>query len=291
MYKLAPALAAGATVVLKPSEVTPLSVLYLATLFKRAGFPPGVVNIVNGLGSSTGAAIASHPRIDKISFTGSTATGSHVMKLASVNLKNITLETGGKSPALVFDDADLAVAAEWGRFGIMVNAGQACSATSRILVQENVYDRFVELFKEATLKVTKVGGPWKDDISQGPQVSQAQFDRILSYIESGKREGATVSLGGKAFRPPHGKGFFIEPTVFTKVTDDMAIYREEIFGPVVVICSFKTEAEAISRANDTTYGLGAAIFTENGARGHRVARKIQAGSEYPFCTVPCHDDE
>ncbi|KAK5336068.1 mitochondrial aldehyde dehydrogenase, partial [Exophiala xenobiotica] len=143
---------------------------------------------------------------------------------------------------------------------------------------ENVYDRFVELFKEATLKVTKVGDPWKDDISQGPQVSQAQFDLILSYIESGKREGATVSLGGKAIKSQQGKGFFIEPTVFTQVTDNMAIYREEIFGPVVVICSFKTEAEAISRANDTTYGLGAAVFTENGARGHRVARKIQAGS-------------
>jgi aldehyde dehydrogenase (NAD+) len=276
-WKLGPALACGNTVVIKASEQTPLSILYLATLIKEAGFPPGVVNILNGYGQDAGAAIASHPDIDKIAFTGSTATGRQVMKLASVNMKNITLETGGKSPLIVFDDANLEQAANWAHSGVMDNMGQVCSATSRILVQDAVYDKFVELFKEKVRSISKIGDPFKDDTYQGPQVSQAQYERVLGYIEAGRKEGATLTAGGAPYKDVNGKGFFIEPTIFTNVKDNMTIYREEVFGPFVVISSFKTEEEAIDRANDTTYGLGSAVFTQNITRGHRVARRIESG--------------
>jgi aldehyde dehydrogenase (NAD+) len=236
------------------------------------------VNILNGYGKDAGAAIASHLDIDKIAFTGSTATGKIIMKMAAVNMKNITLETGGKSPLLVFDDADLDQAAKWAHLGIMSNMGQICTATSRVLVQEGVYDKFVELFKENVKSTSKVGDPFSDDTFQGPQVTKAQYDKVLSYIEAGKSEGATLVTGGTPYKDVKGgKGFFIAPTVFTGVKDDMRIYREEIFGPFVVISSFKDEEEAVSRANDTTYGLGSAVFTQNIERGHRVARNIEAG--------------
>ncbi|KIW07282.1 uncharacterized protein PV09_02136 [Verruconis gallopava] len=277
-WKLGPALACGNTVVIKAAEQTPLSILYLANLIKEAGFPPGVVNILNGYGRVAGAAIASHMGIDKIAFTGSTATGKEIMKLASVNMKNITLETGGKSPLLVFDDADLDQAVKWGHIGIMSNMGQICTATSRILVQEGIYDKFVEAFKERVKSTSKVGNPFEDDTFQGPQVTKAQYERVLSYIESGKSEGATLALGGEAYKNVgNGKGFYIAPTVFTNVKDDMKIFREEVFGPFVVISSFKDEEEALARANNTTYGLGSAVFTKDIARAHRVARKIEAG--------------
>ncbi|KIM92604.1 hypothetical protein OIDMADRAFT_62410 [Oidiodendron maius Zn] len=276
-WKLGPALACGNTVVLKPAEQTPLSALFLASLIKEAGFPPGTVNILNGFGRTTGSAIASHPYIDKVAFTGSTETGRHIMKLAASNLKNITLETGGKSPLLVFDDAQLEAAVAWAHTGIMFNQGQVCTATSRILVQEGVYDRFVEAFKAQVVKVSTVGDPFSDATFQGPQVSKAQHERILSYIESGKSEGATLSLGGERHNGANGKGYFITPAVFTNVKDNMKIYREEVFGPLVVISSFKTEDEAVTRANDSLYGLGSAIFTRDIKRAHRVARNIEAG--------------
>lgn len=276
-WKLGPALACGNTVVLKAAEQTPLSILYLAKLVKQAGFPPGVVNILNGHGKEAGAAIASHPDIDKIAFTGSTATGRQIMKMAAVNLKNITLETGGKSPLIVFDDADIEQAAKWAHIGIMYNQGQVCTATSRLLVHETVYDEFVSKFKEVVASTNKVGDPFSVDTFQGPQVTKAQYDRVLAYIESGKSEGATLSAGGVPHKNLGGKGFFIEPTIFTDVKDHMKIYREEVFGPFVVICSFKTEEEAITMANDTTYGLGSAVFTQNIERGHRVASEIEAG--------------
>ncbi|KAF1816868.1 retinal dehydrogenase 2 [Eremomyces bilateralis CBS 781.70] len=277
-WKLGPALCCGNTVVLKAAEQTPLSILYFANLVKEAGFPPGVVNILNGHGRVAGHAIASHLGIDKIAFTGSTATGREIMKTAAINLKNITLETGGKSPLLVFDDADLDQAVKWAHIGIMSNMGQICTATSRVLVQEGVYEKFVETFKAQVKTTSKVGDPFADDTFQGPQVTRAQYDRILSYIETGKSEGATLVAGGTAHKNVGaGKGFFIEPTVFTNVTDDMKIYRDEIFGPFVVISSFKTEEEALERANDTTYGLGSAVFTRDITRGHRVARRIEAG--------------
>lgn len=258
-WKLGMALACGNTVVLKPAEQTPLSALYLATLVVEAGFPPGVVNILNGFGRVTGAAIASHLDIDKIAFTGSTATGREIMKLASINLKNISLETGGKSPLLVFEDADLTEAVSWAHRGIMFNSGQVCTASSRVLVHEAVYDKFVEMFKEQVKKVSKIGDPFEDSTFQGPQVTKAQFDRVMGYIESGKTEGATLTMGGEAYKDVNGKGFFIQPTVFTNVTDEMRIYQEEVFGPFVVISSFKTEEEAIRRANNTVYGLGSSV--------------------------------
>jgi aldehyde dehydrogenase (NAD(P)+) len=277
-WKLGPALACGNTVVLKPAEQTPLSILYFATLIKEAGFPAGVVNILNGYGRDAGAAIASHMDIDKIAFTGSTATGRQIMKMAAVNMKNITLETGGKSPLLVFEDADLEQAAKWAHIGIMSNMGQICTATSRILVQDSIYDKFVAQFKEVVASTSKIGDPFADDTFQGPQVTKAQYDRVLSYIEAGKKEGATLAAGGVPHKNVgNGKGFFIEPTIFTNVTDSMKIYREEVFGPFVVISSFKTEDEAVAKANDTTYGLGAAVFTQNLERAHRVASEIEAG--------------
>lgn len=277
-WKLGPALACGNTVVIKAAEQTPLSILYFAQLVKEAGFPPGVLNVLNGLGKVAGAAIASHEGIDKIAFTGSTVTGKQVMKAASVNIKNITLETGGKSPLLVFQDADLDQAAKWAHIGIMSNMGQICTATSRVLVQEGVYDEFVKLFKEAIKSTSTIGDPFSDETFQGPQVTKAQYEKVLGYIESGKSEGANLEAGGV----PHknvggGKGFFIEPTVFTGVKGHMKIYREEIFGPFVVIASFKTEEEALKMANDTTYGLGSAVFTRDIERAHRVAGKIEAG--------------
>ncbi|KAJ4384327.1 mitochondrial aldehyde dehydrogenase [Didymella sp. IMI 355093] len=276
-WKLGPALCTGNTVVLKAAEQTPLSILYLGTLVKEAGFPPGVVNIINGLGRTAGAALAKHPDVAKIAFTGSTATGKEIMKMAAGTMKNITLETGGKSPLLVFDDADLDQAVKWSHVGIMYNQGQVCTATSRILVQDGIYDKFVSAFKEYVAKTSVVGDPFKDDTFQGPQVTQAQYERVLSYIEAGKSEGATLVSGGKAYKDVGGKGFFIEPTIFSDVKDNHKIYREEVFGPFVAISSFKTEEEAVERANDTTYGLGAALFTENITKAHRVARNIEAG--------------
>ena len=277
-WKLGPALACGNTVVLKPAEQTPLSILYFANLIKEAGFPPGVVNIVNGHGRVAGTAITQHPNIDKIAFTGSTATGREIMKMASINLKNITLETGGKSPLLVFSDADLDQAVKWAHIGIMSNMGQICTATSRILVQEDIYDAFISAFTAHVAATSKVGDPFQDSTFQGPQVTKAQYERVLAYIEAGKAEGATLAAGGEAHKNVgDGKGFFVQPTVFTDVKDHMRIFREEVFGPFVVISKFVTEEEAIDRANDTTYGLGSAVFTQDIARGHRVARKIEAG--------------
>jgi aldehyde dehydrogenase (NAD(P)+) len=276
-WKLGPALCTGNTIVMKAAEQTPLSILYLANLIKEAGFPPGVINILNGEGRKAGAAIASHLDVDKIAFTGSTATGREIMKMAAVNLKNITLETGGKSPLIIFDDADLDQAVKWAHIGIMYNQGQVCSATSRIFVQEGIYEKFVSAFKTYVAETSKVGDPFADETFQGPQVTKAQYERVLSYIESGKSEGATLVSGGEAFKDVGGKGFFIAPTIFSDVKDTMKIFKEEVFGPFVVVSSFKEEEEAINRANDTTYGLGSAVFTQNITKAHRVARKIEAG--------------
>ncbi|KAK3674885.1 mitochondrial aldehyde dehydrogenase [Recurvomyces mirabilis] len=277
-WKLGPALACGNTVVIKAAEQTPLSILVFANLIKEAGFPPGVVNVINGHGRVAGAAMAQHMDIDKVAFTGSTATGKEIMKMASVNMKNITLETGGKSPLIVFDDADLEQAVRWSHVGIMSNMGQICTATSRILVQETIYDKFVEAFKKQVSEVSKVGDPFSDETFQGPQVTKAQYDRVLSYIEAGKQDGATLALGGEAYKNVgDGKGFFVTPTVFTHVKSSMRVFREEVFGPFVVVVSFKDEAEALKQANDTTYGLGSAIFTKDIVKAHRVARKIEAG--------------
>ncbi|KAH7347577.1 aldehyde dehydrogenase domain-containing protein [Plectosphaerella cucumerina] len=273
-WKVAPALACGNTIVLKPAEQTPLSALYFGNLLIEAGLPKGVVNIIPGLGRVAGGALAGHMDVDKIAFTGSTATGRAVMKAASANLKNITLECGGKSPSIVFEDADLDQAAKWCHVGIMGNMGQVCTSTSRIYVHESVYDSFLEKFVAVTKENAKVGDPFGKDTYQGPQVSRVQYDKILEYIDQGNSSGARLLHGGAKVTD---KGYFIEPTVFADTTEDMSIVKEEIFGPVVAISRFSTEAEVIKKANDTSYGLAAALFTEKVRRAHKVARKLQAG--------------
>ncbi|KAL2670242.1 hypothetical protein Neosp_014709 [[Neocosmospora] mangrovei] len=273
-WKVAPALACGNTIVLKPAEQAPLSALYFGKLVVEAGFPAGVVNIVPGLGSVAGKALAEHMDIDKIAFTGSTITGRAIMRSAASNLKNITLECGGKNPSIVFDDADLDNAVKWCHMGIMDNQGQTCISTSRIYVQEEVYDRFIEKFTEATRKHHVLGDPFDAETWQGPQISKVQYEKVLSYIEEGKKSGARLVYGGVA----HGqKGYFIEPTVFADTTEDMKIVQEEIFGPVVAISKFKTLEEVLTKANDSCYGLSAAVFTENITKGHKMARRLQAG--------------
>ncbi|KFG85362.1 retinal dehydrogenase 2 [Metarhizium anisopliae] len=279
-WKLGPALATGNTIVMKPAEQTPLSILYLADLARRAGFPPGVLNIVNGFGRDAGSALAAHPGINKIAFTGSTATGREIMKTASIGMKNITLETGGKSPLLVFSDADIDQAAKWAYVGIMSNQGQVCTATSRLLVQESVVDAFVAAFLDVVKTSVVIGDPFAEQTTHGPQVSQAQYDKILSYIDSAKAQGARLEAGGRSAQKTAGtggSGYFIEPTVFSRVTPDMSVFREEVFGPLVTITPFADEADAVALANDSIYGLAAAVFSQNIERAHRVAAALEAG--------------
>lgn len=273
-WKVAPALACGNTVVLKPAEQTPLSAIYFGNLVIEAGLPPGVVNIIPGLGSVAGKALAGHMGVDKIAFTGSTATGRAIMKAAANNLKNITLECGGKSPSIVFEDADLEQAVKWCHIGIMDNMGQVCTSTSRIYVHENIYEDFLKRFVEVTKENQKIGDPFGKDTWQGPQVSRTQYEKILSYIDQGKSSGARLLHGGAK---TGSKGYYLEPTVFADTTEDMAIVRDEIFGPVVAIAKFRTVDEVVAKANDTSYGLAAALFTEKVARAHTVARRLQAG--------------
>lgn len=273
-WKLGPALCCGNTIVLKLAEQTPLSMLYVARLIQEAGFPPGVINIINGTGREAGAALAQHEDVDKIAFTGSTATGKEIMKMASGTMKALTLETGGKSPLIVFDDANLDQAVKWAHVGIMDNQGQVCTATSRLLIQEGVYDAFVEKFKAYTEKTSIVGDPFSAETYQGPQINAQQRDRILSYISSASDSGASV------FHPstPLPKtGFFAPPTIFTDVTPSMPIFREEIFGPCATVVKFRTEDEALHLANATRYGLAGAVFTRDLARAHRMARELEAG--------------
>jgi len=274
-WKLGPALATGNTIVFKPSEWTPLTALRVAALIVEAGFPPGVVNIVNGYGSAVGAAISSHMGIEKVAFTGSTLVGRRIVKAAAEsNLKKVTVELGGKSPTLILDDCDLEAAAKWAAFGIIFNHGQTCCAGSRVLVQENVYDKFMENFTTA-MKAVKVGDPLHPETTQGPQVSEVHFKRVMNYIDLGKKEGATCYLGGER----HGaEGFFIQPTIFTDVTSEMTIMKEEIFGPVIVVSKFRDDEELVKLANDTLYGLAAGIFSQNISRAIGLASKIRAGT-------------
>ncbi|KAI8930974.1 hypothetical protein NX059_011986 [Plenodomus lindquistii] len=283
-WKLGPALATGCTVVLKPAEQTPLSALVLAGLIKEAGFPAGVVNVVNGFGAEAGDALVKHAGVDKVAFTGSTGTAERIMKGAAVGLRNITLETGGKSPLLVFDDADLVQAVRWSHVGIMSNQGQICTATSRILVQRTVFEKFVKMFKEQVKSVSVLGNQWSEGTFQGPQVTKQQYERVLSYINVGKEEGATLVEGGEK---AEGKGYFVKPTVFTYVAPSMRIWKEEIFGPFVAIATFETEEDAVAMANDTVYGLGASVFTKDLERAHRVAAEIEAGMVWVNSSQDC----
>jgi len=274
-WKIGPAIAAGNTVVMKTAEQTPLSALVAATLIKEAGFPPGVINIISGFGKIAGAAIASHMDVDKVAFTGSTVVGRTILKAAaSSNLKKVTLELGGKSPNIVFEDADLDNAISWVNFGIFFNHGQCCCAGSRIYVQDTIYDKFLEKFK-ARAAANVVGDPFAKDTFQGPQVSQVQFDRIMEYIKQGKEGGATIETGGNR---KGDKGYFIEPTIFSNVTEDMKIVQEEIFGPVVTISKFSTKEEVIKAGNGTTYGLAAAIHTKNLNTAIEVSNALKAGT-------------
>ncbi|KAI4161951.1 MAG: hypothetical protein LQ342_004399 [Letrouitia transgressa] len=274
-WKIGPAIACGNTVVLKTAEQTPLSALYICNLVKEAGFPPGVINVISGFGKIAGAAISAHMDIDKVAFTGSTVVGRQIMKAAaSSNLKKVTLELGGKSPNIVFDDADIENAISWCNFGIFFNHGQCCCAGSRIYVQEGIYDKFVEKFKERAQK-NVVGDPFAKDTFQGPQVSQLQYDRIMGYIDTGKKEGAKVEIGGSR---SGDTGYFIQPTVFSNVSEDMKIMQDEIFGPVCSIAKFKTEDDAVRVGNTTTYGLAAAVHTKNLNTAIRVSAKLKAGT-------------
>ncbi|TVY35659.1 Aldehyde dehydrogenase [Lachnellula subtilissima] len=274
-WKIGPAIATGNVVVIKTAEQTPLSGLVAASFIKEAGFPPGVINIISGFGKIAGAALSSHMDVDKIAFTGSTVVGRQIMKAAAgSNLKKVTLELGGKSPNIVFDDADIENAISWVNFGIFFNHGQCCCAGSRVYVQSGIYDKFVERFKARAI-ANKVGDPFAADTFQGPQVSQIQFDRIMGYISEGKKEGATIVTGGER----HGdKGYFIQPTIFSNVTEDMKIMQEEIFGPVCSISKFETEEEIIATGNNSTYGLAAAVHTTNLNTALRVANNIRAGT-------------
>lgn len=274
-WKVAPALATGNTVVLKPSEVTPLSALKLAELVKEAGFPDGVFNVVTGYGAAAGQALTEHPLVGKVSFTGSTLIGRKVMETAAkTNLKRVTLELGGKSPTIVFDDADLEQAVKWVATGIFHHSGQICAAGSRIFVQEGIYDTFLQALAGAAASIVH-GDGFRAGTQQGPVVSQTQLERVLGYIEAGKRDGATVVVGGA--RVP-GAGYFVQPTIFADTRPDMKIVREEIFGPVGVVVKFKTEDEAIAAANDTDYGLASYVYTTNVNRAIRVSNAMEAGS-------------
>lgn len=285
-WKLGPALACGNTVVLKAAEQTPLSILLLGKLFVETGFPPGVVNLINGYGNEAGSALVSHPLVDKVAFTGSTTTATHIMTLAARTLKNITLETGGKSPLLVFDDCDFEQAVKWSHMGIMSNQGQICTANSRILVQRGIYDQFITSYVAEVKETSKVGHQWDPETYQGPQVTKQQYERILSYIELGRAE-AKIVIGGEKLTIGDGKGFFVSPTVFVDAKEDSRIWREEIFGPVVVIRSFENEDEAIRSANNSSYGLGAAVFTRDLERAHRVAAAIETGMVWVNSSQDC----
>jgi aldehyde dehydrogenase (NAD+)/betaine-aldehyde dehydrogenase len=284
-WKLAPALAAGCPVVLKPDEATPLSALRVAELATEVGFPPGTINIVPGGGPTTGAYLVSHPGVDKVAFTGSTATGAEVMKLASNGIKRLTLELGGKSPSLVFADASLEDAIPSSVWSIYYAAGQSCEARSRVLVERPLYDEFVNAFSDAAGRL-KVGDPLEAETQVGSLVSMAHRDRVHGYVEKGREEGAEVVLGGE---PGGGNGAFYPPTVIAKVDNAMTVAQEEIFGPVVTVIPFEDEKDAIRIANDVRYGLMATVWTGDPARGHRLARRIKAGTigiNMPYTAFP-----
>jgi aldehyde dehydrogenase (NAD+) len=279
-WKLAPALATGNTVVMKPAEQTPLSALRIGELIVEAGFPEGVVNMLPGFGPTAGAAIARHMDVDKVAFTGSTEVGHLIMEAAAKsNLKRITLELGGKSPNIIFADTDLDDAVEGAHFGLFFNHGQCCCAGSRVFVEEKIYDQFVEKSGERARRRT-VGDPFDPKTEQGPQVDAAQFEKVMGYIDAGREEGAKLVCGGGRVGD---KGYFIEPTVFADVADDMKIAREEIFGPVMSIIPFKSVDEVVTRANRTEYGLAAAVWTRDIQKAHQIAARVRAGTVWVNC--------
>ncbi|XP_050403716.1 retinal dehydrogenase 2 isoform X2 [Patella vulgata] len=282
ILKLAPALASGCVSILKPAEQTPLTALYAGALIKEAGFPPGVVGIIPGYGPTAGAAITNHPDINKVSFTGSTEVGQLIQQASGMsNLKRTSLELGGKSPNIVFGDVDLDAAVAWSHAAVMENMGQCCVAGTRTFVHESIYDEFVK--KSAAMASNRiVGDPFDEKTQNGPQIDDVQFEKILELIESGKKEGAKVECGGEKMGD---KGYYIQPTVFSNVQDNMRIAKEEIFGPVQQILKFSDEDEVIERANNTQYGLGAAVFTNDINRALKFANSLQAGSVWINCNL------
>ncbi|MBL8444395.1 MAG: aldehyde dehydrogenase family protein [Zoogloeaceae bacterium] len=283
-WKVAPALAAGCTMVLKPSELTPLTALHLADIADQAGLPPGVLNVLTGFGADAGAPLSEHPGVDKLAFTGSVPTGSRIMQAAARDIKNISLELGGKSPFVIFDDADIERAVEWILFGIFWNQGEVCSATSRILVQRALYEPLLERLAQEAQRIT-IGNGLEHGVLLGPLVNRDQYDKVLQAIARGRAEGARLVSGGQ--RPPHlAHGYFVEPTVFADVPEDSWIWKEEIFGPVVCVRPFDTEDEAVSAANDSRFGLAAAVMSADLARCERVARSLRAGIVWINCSQP-----
>ncbi len=279
-WKWGPALACGCTIVLKPAEQTPLSALRVAELAMEAGFPPGVINVLPGYGPTAGQAIARHMDLDKVAFTGSTEVGQLIMKhAADTNLKRVTLELGGKSPNIVFADTDMDAAVEGAYFGLFFNQGQCCCAGSRVYVEERAYDEFVGKIV-AKAKGRRVGDPFAKETQQGPQVDKEQFHKVMGYIDAGKQEGAELLCGGGRVGQ---RGYFIEPTVFANVNEEMKIGKEEIFGPVMSIIRFKTLDEVVQRANRNMYGLAAAVWTKDITKAHAVAAAVRAGTVWVNC--------
>lgn len=279
LMKVAMALAAGCSCVVKPAENTPVSALLLARLALEAGIPAGVLNVVNGIGRTTGAALVEHDGIDKISFTGSTVTGKAIMRAAADRMKRITLELGGKSPAIIFDDADLAKAVPAAAMACFINSGQICIAGSRLYVQRSRIDEVIDKLRAFTDTLT-VGDGFSEKTDLGPLISRPQFDKVCNFIELGSSEGGELIHGGAR---NGDQGFFVEPTVFLNDGRDLTILREEVFGPVLVVTPFDEEDEVIAMANDSRYGLAAGIFTENLSRAHRVAGSIQSGNIWVNC--------
>jgi len=288
-WKLAPALAAGNTVVFKPAEATPLSAIRLFELLEPLGFPPGVVNLVLGAGETAGARLSEHPDVDKIAFTGGTDTGRLVMKAAAGNLKKISLELGGKSPCVVFEDADLETAVDWALFAIFANQGQVCSAGSRLLVQASIHDRFVDRLVERARGIV-VGPGLAEGTEMGPLITREHMERVLGYIAAGLAEGAHLACGGSRLGGDLARGWFVEPTIFTRCTPKMRIVQEEIFGPVLAVLPFADEAEAIHLANDSVFGLAGGVFTTDGARGLRFVKALRAGITWVNAYHPTYNE-
>lgn len=281
VMKLGPALAAGCSAVLKPAELAPLFTPALERILSQAGVPEGVVTVVNGYGRTAGAALAAHPDVDKIAFTGSTETGRQIACAATGNLKKVTLELGGKSPVLVFADADLDRAAQCAAMGIFMNSGQGCICGSRVYVQRSVAEAFIEKLVAAASKL-RVGGSREDDVDMGPLISERQAERVMAFIDEGRAAGVEVRAGGRRI---DRSGFYVQPTVLTNVAADMRLMREEIFGPVVAVTVFDDEDEAVACANDSDFGLAAAVWTSNLGRGHRLAKRIKSGTVWLNCQM------
>ncbi len=289
IWKLAPALAAGNSIVFKPSSNTPLSSIKLFEIFDEVGLPKGTVNLVLGSGATVGQEIAESKDVDMVTFTGSTEVGQGIARAAAVNLKKTGLELGGKSPNVIFDDADFEGAVEWAMIGIFFNQGEVCSAGSRIIIEESIKDKFVARLKEKAEAMT-IGNPVNNP-DMGPLISKSHMEKVLNYIETGKKEGATLVCGGERYTEGEcAKGYFVRPTIFDDCTSDMTIVKEEIFGPVVTIQTFKTEEEAVQLANDTIYGLAGAVFTSDISRAIRVIKEIRAGITWINCYNPTFNE-